>query len=58
MAKQNWNSFVEEYPRVLSFVAGVSGSLPKQLQFGEKNKKLSTPYGLFQEWLARTLKGE
>jgi hypothetical protein len=58
MPRKPWNDFVAAHPQSPAFAAAVSSSLPKGPHFDKKNKKLPTPYGLFQEWLGQTLAGD
>ncbi len=58
MARKDWNTFVKQYPNSAGFVAAVSRSLPNGPHFDKKNRKLPTPYGLFQEWLQSALMGD
>jgi hypothetical protein len=58
MAKLTWNNFKKTHGNHLCFVASVSSDLPKGLKFDKKGLKLPTPYGLFCEWLAKSLSGD
>jgi hypothetical protein len=58
VAKQDWNKFVAQHPQSPGLSAAVPRKLPKGMVFDGNSKKLPTPYGLFQEWLAQTLQGD
>ena len=58
MAYISWNSFQERYKASTGFVAKVSAKLPNGPHFDRKKKVLPTPYGLFREWLSKSLVGD
>jgi len=58
MAKLSWNEFIAKHKKPTGYVAAVSSALPKGLHFDRNKKKLPTPYGLFQEWAAKSLSGD
>lgn len=58
MAHMSWNSFIAKYKSSICLGAAVSAKLPKGPLFDKNKKKLPTPYGLFQEWLAVSLTGD
>lgn len=58
MAKKSWNDFIKNHPSRTIFGASVSANLPSAAQFDKKNRKLPSPYGLFNEWAKNNLKGE
>lgn len=58
MARVGWNDFVGKHLRTITFIAGVSASLPKGRELDKNGRKLPTPYALFVEWCKAYLTGE
>ncbi len=58
MPKIQWNTFITNNKSSYCFSSAVSSALPQGYRFDKNNKKLLTPYGLFQEWLKSSIQGD
>lgn len=55
MAKKSWDDLVTLHPNSRVYSAGPVSTRIPALSFDAAGKKLPTPYGLFQKWLASNL---
>ena len=58
MTRLSWDDFNAKHSNPFGLLAGVTGSLPRGIQFDKNKRKLPTPYALFLEWSRASLKDE
>ena|SRR5579871_3629228 len=56
MPRIGWGRFAEKYPRSVAFEAITGGETPRI--YDRSGRQLPSPYGLFREWLERSIDGD